>query len=63
MLYHAVRLSYRVNERFQFYAGIDNVFDADPRILRNTFGSTGSAAGTAWDYIGRYFYAGAVVDF
>jgi outer membrane receptor protein involved in Fe transport len=61
--YHAVRLSHRVNERFQFYAGIDNLFDNDPRILRNTFGSTGTAAGTAWDYIGRYFYAGAVVDF
>jgi outer membrane receptor protein involved in Fe transport len=63
MLYHAVRLSYRVNERFQFYGGVDNLFDADPRILRNTFGSTGTAAGTAWDYVGRYFYAGAIVDF
>jgi outer membrane receptor protein involved in Fe transport len=63
MLYHAVRLSYRVNERFQFYGGVDNLFDADPTILRNTFGSTGTAGGTAWDYIGRYFYAGAIVDF
>jgi outer membrane receptor protein involved in Fe transport len=63
MIYNAVRLSHRVNERFQFYAGIDNVFDADPRILRNTFGSTGTGAGTAWDYIGRYFYAGAIIDF
>jgi outer membrane receptor protein involved in Fe transport len=63
MLYHAVRLSYRVNERFQFYGGVDNLFDADPRILRNTFGSTGTAGGTSWDYIGRYFYAGAIVDF
>jgi len=27
------------------------------------FGSTGSAGGSAWDYVGRYFYAGAVVDF
>ncbi|HYD13825.1 MAG TPA: TonB-dependent receptor [Allosphingosinicella sp.] len=63
VLYHAVRLSYRVNERFQFYAGIDNVFDTDPRLFRNTFGSTGSAGGSAYDYIGRYFYAGAIVDF
>lgn len=63
MLYHALRLSYRVNERFQFYAGIDNLLDADPRILRNTFGATGTAAGTPWDYIGRSLYAGAVIDF
>ena len=63
MLYHAVRLSYRVNERFQFYTGIDNLFDSDPRILRNTFGSTGTAGGSGFDYIGRYFYAGAIVDF
>jgi outer membrane receptor protein involved in Fe transport len=62
-LYNAVRLSYRVNERFQFYAGIDNVFDVNPTILRNLFGSTGTAGGTAYDFIGRYFYAGAVVDF
>ncbi len=61
--FHSVRLSYRVNERFQFYGGIDNVLDNDPRILRNTFGSTGTAAGTSWDYIGRYFYAGAIIDF
>ena len=63
VLYHAARLSYRVNERFQFYGGIDNIFDNSPRILRNTFGSTGTAGGSSWDYIGRYFYAGAVVDF
>ena len=63
VLYHAVRLSYRVNERFQFYGGIDNVFDTSPIEFRNTFGSSGTAAGTAWDYIGRYFYAGAIVDF
>jgi outer membrane receptor protein involved in Fe transport len=63
VLYHAARLGYRVNERFQFYMGVDNIFDSDPPALRNTFGSTGTAAGTAWDYIGRYFYAGAIVDF
>ncbi|MEA3030387.1 MAG: hypothetical protein QOG13_1712 [Sphingomonadales bacterium] len=63
VLYHAARLSYRVNERFQFYMGVDNLFDTSPRILRNTFGSTGTAGGASWDYIGRYFYSGATVDF
>jgi outer membrane receptor protein involved in Fe transport len=63
VMYHNVRLSYRVNQHFLFYGGADNVFDREPLILRNTFGSTGTAGGAAWDYIGRYFYAGATVDF
>ena len=61
--YHSMRLSYRVNERFQFYGGIDNVLDNDPRILRNLFGSTGTAAGSSYDVVGRFFYAGAIIDF
>jgi outer membrane receptor protein involved in Fe transport len=63
VLYHAARISYRVNERFQFYTGIDNIFDSDPPGVRALFGSTGTSAGSPYDAIGRYFYAGAVVDF
>jgi outer membrane receptor protein involved in Fe transport len=63
VMYHALRLNMKVNDRFQFYMGADNIFDAEPRLFRNTFGSTGTAGGSAWDYIGRYFYAGAQVDF
>jgi outer membrane receptor protein involved in Fe transport len=58
VLYHAARLSYRVNERFQFYGGVDNIFDTAPPL-----GLTGTAAGDPFDAIGRYFYAGATVDF
>ena len=61
--YHALRLNTKVNDNFQFYMGVDNLFDSNPRLLRNTFGSTGSAGGSGYDYIGRYFYAGAQVDF
>jgi outer membrane receptor protein involved in Fe transport len=58
VLYHAARMSYRVNERFQFYGGVDNIFDTAPPL-----GLTGTAGGDPFDAIGRYFYAGATVDF
>jgi outer membrane receptor protein involved in Fe transport len=57
-LYHNVRLNYRVNERFEFYGGIDNIFDTPP-----PFGVFGTGGGDPYDPIGRYFYAGAQVDF
>lgn len=58
VLYHAARISYRVNERFQFYAGVDNIFDTPPPL-----GVFGTGAGDPFDPIGRYFYAGATIDF
>lgn len=58
VVYHAARMSYRVNERFQFYAGVDNIFDTPPPL-----GVFGTGAGDPFDPIGRYFYAGATVDF
>jgi outer membrane receptor protein involved in Fe transport len=61
VLYHALRLSVQVDDRFQFYGGVDNLFDTEPRFPQ--FGSTGVAAGDNRDYIGRYFYAGARIDF
>jgi outer membrane receptor protein involved in Fe transport len=57
-LYHNVRLNYRVNERFQFYGGVDNVFDKAPAL-----GIFGTGGGDPFDPIGRYFFAGAQVDF
>jgi outer membrane receptor protein involved in Fe transport len=56
--YHAVRLSIRADERFQFYMGVDNVFDTQP-----PFGLQGSGGGDPFDAVGRYFYAGATIDF
>jgi len=58
VLYHAARLNYRVNEQFQFYMGVDNLFDTAPPL-----GLLGTAGGDPFDSIGRYFYAGATVDF
>jgi outer membrane receptor protein involved in Fe transport len=58
VLYHNARMNYRVNERFQFYMGVDNLFDTPPPL-----GVFGTGAGDPFDPIGRYFYAGATVDF
>jgi len=56
--YHALRLSIRASEQFQFYMGVDNVFDTQP-----PFGLLGTGAGDPFDPVGRFFYAGARVDF
>ena len=58
VLYHAVRLSTRVSDQFTFYMGVDNLFDTAPPA-----GQLGTGAGDPFDPIGRYFYAGATIDF
>ncbi|MGQ0559725.1 MAG: TonB-dependent receptor domain-containing protein [Sphingosinicella sp.] len=57
-LYHAARLSTRVNNQFTFYLGVDNIFDTQPPL-----GLLGGGDGDPYDPIGRYVYAGATVDF
>lgn len=55
--YNDVRLDYTIN-KFQFYAGIDNIFNRMPPL-----GLTGAGAGSGiYSNFGRYFYAGAVLD-
>jgi outer membrane receptor protein involved in Fe transport len=56
--YHNLRLGIRADEKFQFYMGVDNVFDTQP-----PFGLLGGGGGDPYDPIGRYFYAGATIDF
>ena len=48
----------RASDQFTFYLGIDNIFDTPPQ-----GGQLGIGAGDPYDPIGRYFYAGATVDF
>jgi outer membrane receptor protein involved in Fe transport len=55
---HGVRLGYRVNERMRFYAGIDNFTDRKPPL-----GLLGTGGGEGVDAVGRYFYAGVLVNF
>jgi hypothetical protein len=55
--YHDFRLGYTVN-KYNFYVGVDNAFNKQPPL-----GLTGVGAGSAiYDNIGRFFYAGAVLD-
>jgi outer membrane receptor protein involved in Fe transport len=63
VMYHALRFQVKASNRFTFYLGADNILDSMPRLFKNTFGSTGTAGGAAWDYIGRYLYGGVQVDF
>lgn len=56
--YHNVRLGIRVNDQFQFYMGMDNIFDTQP-----PFGLIGNEGGVPFDPVGRFFYAGATVKF
>ena len=51
--YHNFRANLEVDKKFNFYVGIDNVFDKLPPL-----GLLGTAAGDPFDSFGRYFYAG-----
>ena len=55
--YHSLRVDYNIH-KYNFYVGVDNVFNRLPPL-----GLTGSGAGSAiYSNIGRYFYAGAIID-
>ena len=57
--YHNIRFGAMVGKKYEFYAGVDNLFDTYP-----PFGSTATGAGSAiYDNIGRYFYAGFKLKF
>ena len=57
--YHDARFETRINDRYRMYVGVDNVFNRLP-----PFGLTGTGAGGAiYTNVGRFFYAGAQVDF
>ena len=56
--FHDIRLDFRVDDRFNFYAGIDNFTDQFPPSPL-----TGSGGGSGiYDNIGRYFFAGFNID-
>jgi outer membrane receptor protein involved in Fe transport len=56
--YHDFRLEFDVNDRYQFYAGVDNAFDTLPPL-----DLLGTEAGSPYDPTGRFFYAGARARF
>ena len=38
-------------------AGVNNIFDKQPLFVYNAGNTTGTSDPTAYDYIGRFFYA------
>ena len=57
--YHDINTSYFFNDTWEFFAGIDNLFDEDAPI---GFGGTTEISGN-WDNIGRFGYIGFRADF
>lgn len=55
---HSARLSVKVGKRFNWYVGVDNIFDSKP-----PFGLLGNEGGNPYDGIGRYYYSGFRADF
>jgi outer membrane receptor protein involved in Fe transport len=59
VFYHDVRLDLRVTDKFNIYAGVDNLTDRLPPL-----GLTGVGAGSGiYDVRGRYLYAGVKAGF
>jgi len=57
VMYHDLRLGFTIPS-YQFYLGVDNVFNRHPPL-----GLTGAGEGSGiYNGIGRFFYAGAVID-
>ena len=68
--YFDLALTYTMFDMVSLRAGVNNIFDKSPPIIpTGTYGSCPSAscAGNTypqtWDYLGRFLYAGATVDF
>ncbi|MFM7028594.1 MAG: TonB-dependent receptor plug domain-containing protein [Chakrabartia sp.] len=66
--YHDVQARFRAgqDERFEFYVGVDNLFDRAPPFLPSGFASDVTGTETAadtYDPFGRRYYAGARVRF
>ena len=65
VFYHDLRFEWNLNQRFQFYMGVDNVLDTHPPFGLSGTGSAvadrvGQAAGIAaiYDAFGRKVFAG-----
>lgn len=66
--YHDVQARFGVgdDDKFEFYLGVDNLFDKNPPFLPSGFASSVTGTETAadtYDPFGRRFYAGAKVKF
>jgi hypothetical protein len=67
--YFDLAVTYTLLDMVNLRAGVNNIFDRTPPIIPTAYSSCPSAScagntypGT-WDYMGRYLYAGATIDF
>jgi outer membrane receptor protein involved in Fe transport len=58
VFYHDARVAIKVNNKYRFYLGVDNIFDRKPPL-----DLLGTEGGSPYSSIGRFFYGGAQVDF
>jgi outer membrane receptor protein involved in Fe transport len=59
VLYHDARIGIDATNRFNFYLGVDNIFNRQPPL-----GLTGVGGGSGiYSNRGRFFYAGATAKF
>ena len=59
-MHHGLDANYRFGKTYNFRAGIDNIANKGPPVLRGTAGVTSP---TTYDTVGRRFYIGATADF
>ncbi|MEQ1726380.1 MAG: TonB-dependent receptor [Sphingopyxis sp.] len=57
VFYHHVRIGWDINDKFRFYAGVNNLFDRQPPL-----GLLGTAGGDPFDSFGRNFFFGISAD-
>ena len=55
--------TYRLNEKFEFFGGIDNLFDNKPPILGTALSGDANTDVSVYDVIGRRFFVGARARF
>ncbi len=58
VLYHDLRIGFDVQNKFRFYAGVNNLLDRQPPL-----GLLGTAGGDPFDSFGRNFFVGFNADF
>ena len=58
VLYHDIRVGFDVQNKYRFYAGVNNLLDRDPPL-----GDLGTAGGSPFESFGRNFFFGFSADF
>jgi outer membrane receptor protein involved in Fe transport len=61
--------TFTVGDHYNLRLGVNNIFDRNPPIFSSSFGScavatcNGNTYGGTYDTLGRYFFAGATLNF